>query len=186
MSTDGGVVIYGVEEDTAAKTFTATPFSLVGFKERISQVVDTRIREHIDFAVYELQLDTDPTQGFAVVVVPPSLRGRTRRRRRADTTEGSPAETACWGRPRLRGSTSVDSVPRNRHRGHSTKPLPTGPSKRPLTEGISTSSPCHWFRIPACANGLWPVRASLNWSRMCSGQNGQSASALPRARISAT
>jgi len=68
------VVIYGVEEDTAAKTFTATPFSLVGFKERISQVVDTRIREHIDFAVYELQLDTDPTQGFAVVVVPPSLR----------------------------------------------------------------------------------------------------------------
>ena len=74
MSTDGGVLIVGVAEDRTAKTFSPTPFSLVGFKERISQVVDSHVREPIEFAVHELQLDTDATQGFAAVVVPASLR----------------------------------------------------------------------------------------------------------------
>lgn len=41
MSTDGGLLIYGVAEDRTAKTFRPTPFSLVGFTERISQVVET-------------------------------------------------------------------------------------------------------------------------------------------------
>ena len=74
MSTEGGVLLYGVAEDRAKKTFSPTPFNLVGFKERISQVVETHVREPVEFAVYELQLDTDPTQGFAAVVVPASLR----------------------------------------------------------------------------------------------------------------
>ena len=74
MATDGGVIIYGVREDKAAVTFSATPIELAGAKDRISDIVVASVRERIEFDVRLLPLDGDPTHGFVVVDIPASIR----------------------------------------------------------------------------------------------------------------
>jgi hypothetical protein len=74
MATDGGCIVYGVAEDKAAGTFTANPIPLQGVKEKIGQIVESHVQERIEFEVYELPLDNDPTRGYVVVEVPVSAR----------------------------------------------------------------------------------------------------------------
>jgi hypothetical protein len=74
MATDGGYIVYGVAEDKGAGTFESVPFDLQGVKERIGQVVESHTNEHIEFEVYELPLDDDPSRGYVVVEVPASGR----------------------------------------------------------------------------------------------------------------
>lgn len=74
MATDGGVIVYGITENKSAGTFNASPVTLQGAKERISDVVSSHVRERIEFYVHELALDDDPTKGFIVVDVPASVR----------------------------------------------------------------------------------------------------------------
>lgn len=74
MSTDGGVLLYGVDEDEAGSPRLLAPFALAGSRERISQIVSTSISEvpHIDVRAYPL--DDDPSRGYIAVIVPPSPR----------------------------------------------------------------------------------------------------------------
>lgn len=74
MSTEGGVIIYGVLEDKEAMTFIATPVELAGIKDRISDVVTANVRERIEFDVRLLPLEGDVARGFVVVDVPASPR----------------------------------------------------------------------------------------------------------------
>jgi hypothetical protein len=74
MATDGGVIVYGVLEDKEKVTFTATPISLAGVKDRISDIVTSHVREEVPFDVRLLELDDDPTIGFVVIDVPASIR----------------------------------------------------------------------------------------------------------------
>jgi hypothetical protein len=70
MSTDGGVIIYGVREDKALQTFSPAPIALQGQKERVGQVVQTRLGGSVSLSITELSLG-DGT-GYLVVAVPPS------------------------------------------------------------------------------------------------------------------
>ena len=152
MSTDGGVLVYGVLEDRAAKTFSSSPFNLVGFKERISQVVDTHVREHIEFAVYELQLDTDPTQGFAAVVVPASLRAPHMVEPKGQYYGRQPGGDPSWAKPKSHVFTSAAAGSRRRRLRLSTHPLLWLPSCPRRAVQISISWSCRWSLIPAFAS----------------------------------
>jgi hypothetical protein len=68
MSTDGGVIIYGVAEDKATRIFSPAPIILKGCSERLSQVVASRIAGSPSFECFELGLG-DGT-GYLVVAVP--------------------------------------------------------------------------------------------------------------------
>jgi hypothetical protein len=74
MATDGGIIIYGVLENKEKATFMATPISLVGVKDRISEIISSNIREEVSFDVRLLPLEGDPSTGFVVVEVPASVR----------------------------------------------------------------------------------------------------------------
>ena len=74
MATYGGVIIYGIEEDKRSVTYRASPIQLQGVRDRVSDVVSSNIREQVDFAVLELPLDDDPSQGFLVLDIPASAR----------------------------------------------------------------------------------------------------------------
>ena len=164
MSTDGGVIIYGVDEDRATDTFTPTPFTLAGFKERISEVVASNTREPVEFAVHELPLDGDPTQGFVAVVVPASLR--------APHMVESKGQYHYYGRipggNRLlsqadvaRCCTSAGSGSRMPPSRRSTRPSGTPRSPRCMAALISTSLLCRWSRIRASASEPWWGVATL-------------------------
>jgi hypothetical protein len=74
MATAGGYIVYGVKEHKEAGTFEATPIELQGVKERIGQIVGSYAQERIEFEVYELPLEDDPSRGYVVVEVPASAR----------------------------------------------------------------------------------------------------------------
>jgi hypothetical protein len=74
MSTAGGTLLYGVGEDEDDRLTVRAPLELAGAADRVALIVQTSIAEvpHIEFRTYELP--DDPTQGYLVVVVPPSPR----------------------------------------------------------------------------------------------------------------
>lgn len=74
MSTDGGVLLYGVAEDDNEVPTIPNPIAVAGVGERIGQIVATSIAEvpYIDVRPYPLV--EDPTRGYAAVVVPQSAR----------------------------------------------------------------------------------------------------------------
>ena len=74
MSTDGGVIVYGIREDKTAVTFYANPIPLAGVKDRISEIVTVNIQEDVVIEVRPLPLPEDATMGFVVVEVPASIR----------------------------------------------------------------------------------------------------------------
>jgi len=74
MSTDGGVIIYGVAEDWARATYSAHPIDLAGVNDRISNVVTTSVHESVPLDIRLLRLPSTPSRGYVVVAVPASIR----------------------------------------------------------------------------------------------------------------
>jgi hypothetical protein len=73
MTVNGGVIIYGVDEDKASRTASEiTPFKLAGQEEKIRQVAGSLIVPTPDFDVEPLASPDDETTGVIVVVVRPS------------------------------------------------------------------------------------------------------------------
>lgn len=71
MSVEGGVLVYGVEENKATRTFTLCPIDLVGVEERIANVVRDRAGGSVPFSVHTIE-DPNPEntgKGYAIVVV---------------------------------------------------------------------------------------------------------------------
>ena len=74
MSTNGGVIIYGVGEDEHKRLTILTPFPLAGVAERIDSVIQSSIAEPPRIRIHTLTIPDDPAQGYLIVEVPPSPR----------------------------------------------------------------------------------------------------------------
>ena len=74
MSTDGGVLLYGVEEDRSGQPVTPTPIPLAGAKERVDQIVQTSIAEAPHIEIREYPTNADASVGYLLVVIPQSAR----------------------------------------------------------------------------------------------------------------
>lgn len=74
MACDGGVIIYGIDEDENKFLTISTPFLLANQPERIDNIVKTCIQESPDVSIYTIPATSDPSKGYIVVVVPPSER----------------------------------------------------------------------------------------------------------------
>jgi hypothetical protein len=73
MANDGGTLLYGVGENEDRRPTVPQPFTLVGARERVDQIVRTSISEPPDIQVREIPTD-DSSLGYLVVAVPPSPR----------------------------------------------------------------------------------------------------------------
>lgn len=74
MTVDGGTLIYGVSEDEHRRPTGPSPIPLAGQRERIDQIVQTRISEPPYIEIDEVLSAEDPARGYLLVVVPPSPR----------------------------------------------------------------------------------------------------------------
>ena len=74
MSTDGGVLLYGVEEDRSGQPVTPSPIALAGAKGRVDQIVQTSIAEPPHIEIREYPTDADPSVGYLLLVIPQSAR----------------------------------------------------------------------------------------------------------------
>ncbi|MGX6446786.1 AlbA family DNA-binding domain-containing protein [Patulibacter sp. S7RM1-6] len=74
MSTDGGVLLYGVAEDENHEPTIPMPFDLTGASDRVAQIVETSISEPPRIILHTLRTDADPSVGFLVIEVPMSPR----------------------------------------------------------------------------------------------------------------
>jgi len=74
MSTDGGVLLYGVGEDADGRPTVLCPIELKSQRERVDQIVRTSLAEVPYIDVRELPLEHDPSRGYLLIVVPPSAR----------------------------------------------------------------------------------------------------------------
>jgi hypothetical protein len=72
MSTDGGVILYGVGEDDNGNPTILDPIDLNGVKERIGNVVQTCIQPPPRVNIKSFLLADNPNRGFVPVEVPPS------------------------------------------------------------------------------------------------------------------
>ena len=64
MSTDGGVVIYGLDEDENHFVTTISPIPLAGTRERISSIIQSSVSEVPSFSVVSIQSTKDPSIGY--------------------------------------------------------------------------------------------------------------------------
>jgi hypothetical protein len=97
MTVDGGVLLYGVEEDpTTAVATTLAKVTLNGAEERIRQVIGSRVAPSPTVEIYYLRENDGDAQGVVVVIVPPSSLGphmvEGRYPRRDGTTTGTLTE----------------------------------------------------------------------------------------------
>ncbi len=74
MTTDGGVLLYGVGEDEHERLTIASPIELVGAADRIGQIVSTSIAEVPFVEIREFRCPDDASRGYLAVVVPQSSR----------------------------------------------------------------------------------------------------------------
>lgn len=70
----GGVLLYGVAEDSNKLLTIADPIPLAGQRERIEQIVRTSVDEVPAFSINAIQSANDSSLGYLVVIVPPSER----------------------------------------------------------------------------------------------------------------
>ena len=70
----GGVLLYGLAEDSNKQLTITDPIALTGQRERIEQIVRTSVDEVPAFSVNAIQSANDSSHGYLVVVVPPSER----------------------------------------------------------------------------------------------------------------
>ena len=74
MSTDGGVLLYGVGEDADKRLTVVAPFPLAGAADRVAQIVETSIMEPPRIEIHEYPTENDPNVGYLLVLVPQSAR----------------------------------------------------------------------------------------------------------------
>jgi hypothetical protein len=74
MSTDGGLLLYGVGEDEQHRLTRLKPIELPGVSDRISQIISTSIAEvpYVDIQAHPL--DDTPVRGYITILVPQSSR----------------------------------------------------------------------------------------------------------------
>ncbi|HXI26738.1 MAG TPA: ATP-binding protein [Pyrinomonadaceae bacterium] len=73
-NTSGGVLIYGLAEDSDGKLAILNPIKLKGERERIDQIVRTAIDEVPFIKITAIETQHDPSIGYLIVIVPPSER----------------------------------------------------------------------------------------------------------------
>ena len=73
MSVDGGVIIYGVGENKQTASFFSAPIEIQGVVERISQTIESNVKERPDFTARPLPIEGKPGEGYVVVEVPASI-----------------------------------------------------------------------------------------------------------------
>nr|MDQ3641878.1 ATP-binding protein [Actinomycetota bacterium] len=71
MATAGGTLIYGIGEDSNKRP-ELHPIELAGARERVASIVQASLAEAPALDIRELRLESDPSQGYLVVHVPPS------------------------------------------------------------------------------------------------------------------
>jgi len=74
MTVEGGVIIYGIDEDKENGRFLSLPILLKGQKERISQIVQNYIFEKPEYSIKEFPVPEYPEKGYLVIIIPPSER----------------------------------------------------------------------------------------------------------------
>lgn len=74
MANDGGVLLYGIDEDANGRATVLAPIELDGARERVAQVVATSLAEPLPITTKDYPLPSDATHGYLVVIVPPSPR----------------------------------------------------------------------------------------------------------------
>ncbi|HEX9990817.1 MAG TPA: ATP-binding protein [Chloroflexia bacterium] len=74
MANNGGVLLYGVDEDANGQPTVLNPIPLAGASERVQMVVHTSISEPLDVIIRERRLDQNKAEGYLLVIVPPSAR----------------------------------------------------------------------------------------------------------------
>jgi hypothetical protein len=74
MTVDGGVLVYGVDEDASGRPTIPKPIVLKGARERIDQIAQTSISEPPFIEIHEHPSDGDASRGYLVVVISPSPR----------------------------------------------------------------------------------------------------------------
>jgi len=74
MTVDGGILLYGFGEDEHGRPTVPSPIPLANQRERVDQIVQTRISEAPYIEVDEICCADDAARGYLVVVVPPSPR----------------------------------------------------------------------------------------------------------------
>lgn len=72
MANEGGVIAYGIGEDTAGNPCIASPFGLKGCAERITAIARTAIAPPLTIIIKEIPLQSDPSLGYLFVQIPPS------------------------------------------------------------------------------------------------------------------
>lgn len=70
----GGVLLYGVDEDTSGYPTILNPILIEGQRERIDQIIRTSVDEVPRFTITTIPVEADPSKGYIVVLVPPSER----------------------------------------------------------------------------------------------------------------
>jgi hypothetical protein len=74
MANDGGVIVYGIDEDENNRPCIPNPIPLAGQPERISSIVRTSITEPPQIEITTIPSNSDASKGFIVVYIPLSER----------------------------------------------------------------------------------------------------------------
>jgi Schlafen, AlbA_2 len=74
MANDGGVLLYGIDEDENDQPIRSAPITLAGESERVAQVAATLIAEPLTPIIREFPDPQNPAVGYLMVAVPPSPR----------------------------------------------------------------------------------------------------------------
>lgn len=72
MTTDGGVLVYGVAEDEDRRPRVLAPIGLAGAAERIDQIVQHSISGTPTVEFVHLRLPDDESRGYLLALIPPS------------------------------------------------------------------------------------------------------------------
>jgi hypothetical protein len=72
MTTDGGLLVYGVAEDENGQPRILSPIELSGVAERIDQVAQHSLSGHPRIEFVHLRIPDDEARGYLIVVVPAS------------------------------------------------------------------------------------------------------------------
>ncbi len=97
MANDGGILIYGIDEDEHGFPRIPHPIPLEGQRERITSIVQTSIAEPPAVMIHAIPTTADPTKGYIVVVVPAS--------------ERAPHMVVVKGEHRYYGRTATGNIP---------------------------------------------------------------------------
>ncbi|HEY5266246.1 MAG TPA: ATP-binding protein [Acidimicrobiales bacterium] len=72
LTSDGGVIIYGVREDRSTQSFSLAPIDLTGVRERVASIVGSRVEGSPYIETLTIDDETGSGKGFLVVHVPES------------------------------------------------------------------------------------------------------------------